>query len=345
MAVDAYLYEPVASFFYFAGPVDEFWSYLSEIEGLPDQSALVVRRRGRRTLLLNGLGGQEKRSLRLARPSSQVSLISLRPQAFQIEIDWSSIVRVVRVVGQVVDPVTLAKGGARDVQVTLSRYFARRPNPYYRFGTMEFLSRLLSSDPPLPGIEFTLLDSDRSGQAGSVGRRADRVQAAIWTSSDASAGHAIRDALIEFAADHDFIVERSGDEELGSWRQRFRLRARKAYANKKVQENLARAERRLELELLDKAAAEVDNVKADSASKLIAAIDSTSKAVVVLGQIVIVKYDGMIVVKSIDPVTAGRIEGSQTLLSDPAAVLQILSGNRSETGLVEQPNHPELEEG
>lgn len=246
--------------------------------------------------------------------------------------------------------------------------------------SMAILLDRLRAQPPLDGINFdvrdldTLLYPDRSPrfstslrpdadfEVGLLIRRSTnrdesqredalpqsstgRVQAAIWTSSDANAGQAIRAALVEFIADYDLLVERSGDEEFGSWWQRFTLRAKKAYNHDKVQENLARAERRLELELLDKHAAQVDNLKADSASKLIGAINSTNQAVVILGQIVIVKYRGTIVVKSIDPLTAAKIERSNALLTDPAAVLQILSESGGDPAAIERTHDPHLEQG
>jgi hypothetical protein len=58
-------------------------------------------------------------------------------------------------------------------------------------------------------------------------------------------------------------------------------------------------------------------MKAKSVAELMKTLGDVDEAVVVLGQLIIVKCDKRVVVKTIDPVRAAHIEKSQVLLSDP----------------------------
>lgn len=88
--------------------------------------------------------------------------------------------------------------------------------------------------------------------------------------------------------------------------------------------------RRLQIELVERKAAEVDGMKAETASKLLPALEGHDQAVIMLGRIIIVKHFDKLVVKTIDAVTAAKIERSETLLSDPEAVLRVIATVRAE---------------
>jgi hypothetical protein len=73
--------------------------------------------------------------------------------------------------------------------------------------------------------------------------------------------------------------------------------------------------RRLEIELVDRKAAEVDGIKANTVSKLLPALEKHDKVVIRLGQIVIVKCYDKLVVETIDPVTAAKLDRHKDLSS------------------------------
>lgn len=149
--------------------------------------------------------------------------------------------------------------------------------------------------------------------------------ASIWVSGDD--GSEIRNRLYDLldSEEIEFSVE-EGPPVAGSWWQKIKLQISYVWNAQIIQHRAPELERRLQLELVEKRSAEVDSIKADAAAKLLAAIDKQEQAVVVFGQIVIVKTRGTIVVKSISAVTAGRLEKDPVLLTDPEAVLAVLAG-------------------
>jgi len=82
--------------------------------------------------------------------------------------------------------------------------------------------------------------------------------------------------------------------------------------------------RHFQIGLADLEDARVNQIKTETVRQLIAAIDKNDQAVIVVGPIVIVKFDGTIIARSTDADVAARIERTKDLLSDPCAVAKII---------------------
>jgi len=150
-------------------------------------------------------------------------------------------------------------------------------------------------------------------------------QVMIYTSGTRSDGIAIRDALLALLDQCGLELEVSGPEHEGSWWQRLRFRVKQGISSDQGQEAVQKAKLAIENQLLNKTQAEIGSLKAKAAADLIMACQSSPGAVVIVDQIVLVKYQDQLVVKSVDAVTASRLEASQILLSDPQAVIALLS--------------------
>ncbi|WP_147251464.1 hypothetical protein [Blastococcus sp. TBT05-19] len=163
--------------------------------------------------------------------------------------------------------------------------------------------------------------------AASIPGDGAAIRAAIATSGGVQEGVAIRSALLSLLEEHGIEVASEGPEILGSWRQHFILRLKGAANSPAGREAIEKTRIALENAVVNHKQAEIDNLKADSASRLIAATESVDDAVIILGQILYIKHNGRIVTRSVDAVTASRIENSRVLLDDPASVLRLIAGH------------------
>lgn len=194
------------------------------------------------------------------------------------------------------------------------------------------------SQNPLQGIQYITVSNNDDGAYVTTPAVAYTVPCAVWVSGDADDGEALAFALQELLFVHGLALRPDGEPGSGSWWQRFKASVAKgaratfsAAQSEEVTSRLSEAERALKAKYLEHQTAQNDNLKADSASKVLTALAAVDDAVVVLGQLVIAKKGSRVVVKSIDPMTAAKIERTQTLLSDPEAVMKMLSVINSET--------------
>jgi len=150
------------------------------------------------------------------------------------------------------------------------------------------------------------------------------IELYIYVSGDRDQGHALRDAILELVEEDGFSVVSMGKERLGSWWQRIVVRGKRAAATPVGRDVLAKTRLALENAALNELQAKIDNLKSDSAAKLMNAAATVDEAVAILGTIVFIKYEGRIIVKSIDAVTANRIESMDDFHLRPSDVLRAL---------------------
>ena len=146
----------------------------------------------------------------------------------------------------------------------------------------------------------------------------------IWVSGDE--GFDIREALGEFAQRNGLTLQDDGPSVRGTWRQRCKLIARAVIGNEVVKEAAEELLERARIETVKKAKAQVDSINTDIVAKLISAIDKHDEAVVVFGPTIIVKHEGTMFVRSVDPVVASKLERMPVLMTNPQAMLDALSG-------------------
>jgi len=173
--------------------------------------------------------------------------------------------------------------------------------------------------PPQPDLAFELAQSLETSDVG-----VEPFSAVVWV-SDAATGNAVKAALVDMLSVYELNLVDESDEHKGSWWQRLKFQVRRVVDSQTFTSHRDEAEQRLTLELVEKTAAEVNKMKTDSAAALIAATDKSEQAVVIFGQTVIVKFNGTIIVRSVNALTAAKIERTYALLSDPEAVVRMLS--------------------
>ncbi|GII04216.1 hypothetical protein Pta02_62240 [Planobispora takensis] len=133
----------------------------------------------------------------------------------------------------------------------------------------------------------------------------------------------------------------------GSWFRELRGRFHKSDAVPTVDEALAKITRAIEMQALLKPQAEVDAAQGDAVAKMITALEKTSKAVIQIGSVMLVKFDDSIVVRNLTQLELAHWEQNPVLFRDPAAALEELqraTANdqvcRCGSGLARQLCHP-----
>jgi hypothetical protein len=288
-----------------------------------------------------------------------VTVVDMRAHRIELRIGDSTLIFSI----QVSDPVLVAEQPIQDPVAVILDFVLNAPEDYVG-PTLENWARITTDDRLLAyriRVEtgfVSRMDSDndgiidrrRFGRKGGLGRLRlenlgfikefttsgrsthtashDLGSAAIWVSGSRSQGRELADAIKELLVEYGVDLEEAGPERHGSWWQRFRMKASRLLASDEAAKRLEAVERGISAHLLEKQVAENDNLKADSVSKLMDKLDNIEKAVIILGQLVIVKHEGSLTIKSIDPLTAAKIEASEVLLSDPVQVLHILTRPR-----------------
>jgi hypothetical protein len=133
---------------------------------------------------------------------------------------------------------------------------------------------------------------------------------------------AVEAALDGVAAAFDLEIVRRLPPVIGSWFRRFKARTGRPETARTLQTRLAKVERALELQVLDRPQAEIDSAQADAVAKLLLALSSTPSALVQIGSVLLIKVDGVPVVRNLTHSELAHLARNPMLLKDPAAVLR-----------------------
>lgn len=140
--------------------------------------------------------------------------------------------------------------------------------------------------------------------------------------SDGQAHQAVEEALELLLAETS--LESYGHEEpvIGSWYRRFWVKAREETAHLNAAQIAAEVERKIRMEVFDKAQAVIDNQQATGAAALISAIQGEERACIRVGSILVIKVDGLVLVNNLTQMQLSWLERNQMLLRDPEALLK-----------------------
>lgn len=108
---------------------------------------------------------------------------------------------------------------------------------------------------------------------------------------------------------------------IGSWYRDLWARTRKQTAHLTPEQIAAELERKLRIEVFDKAQAVIDNQQATGAAALIAALQGEDRACVRVGSILVLKIDGLVLVNNLTQLQLSWLERNQALLRDPEGLL------------------------
>lgn len=146
----------------------------------------------------------------------------------------------------------------------------------------------------------------------------DIVPVSIYIAGSAKDGETLQDAIICACGLYGFELAYESTVELGSWFRRMCLRSRNFLNSSETRQRLKKLESALELEVLGKRRAEVDQTKAEAIGSIIGHIAAQSNAVVRIGSLVIVKMGDNIWAETIDEASARKLEANSTILTCPA---------------------------
>jgi hypothetical protein len=138
-------------------------------------------------------------------------------------------------------------------------------------------------------------------------------------------GHGeVESALTQLLAEVDMETYDHEPPVVGSWYRRFWARTRVGTAHLSAEQIAAEVERKIRIEVFDKAQASIDNQQATGAAALIAALQGETHACIRVGSLLVLKVDGRILVNTLTQYQLAWLERNQMLLRDPAGLLSEL---------------------
>lgn len=122
----------------------------------------------------------------------------------------------------------------------------------------------------------------------------------------------------------DYVMTDREPPQFGSWFRSSKARARDFVAHLSPEQLAAEIERKLRIEIFDKAQAAIDNQQATGAAALIAALQGEDRACIRVGSLLVIKVDGLISVNNLTQHQLAWLERNQAFLRDPKRLLEEL---------------------
>ncbi|WP_143267826.1 hypothetical protein [Amycolatopsis alba] len=146
----------------------------------------------------------------------------------------------------------------------------------------------------------------------------------IWIEDEADS-ETVQEAVRELLEESGFAVSRAYPPQVGSWRRSFVYRLRRVGTSKELRRRLDKVERGIELQLLIKNQAEVDQAQGDAVAKLLASLQNTPTALIQIGSILLVKVDGVPHVRNLTQDEIALLDSNPSLLDNPEVALSALN--------------------
>ncbi len=134
----------------------------------------------------------------------------------------------------------------------------------------------------------------------------------------------VQTALTELLHAYGLELADRDVEVRGSFFQRMRFRFRRFVSSEEVAERLHKIERGFELHLLHKQQAEIDSLQSEAVAKLLMALKDEPAALIQIGSVLLVKVDGVPVVRNLTQQELRFLERNPRLLERPAEILRSL---------------------
>ncbi len=112
------------------------------------------------------------------------------------------------------------------------------------------------------------------------------------------------------------------------WMKRVWIRTKESLSSPETQAKIEKLESALELEVVGKRRADVDETAAATISSLFDAIKDTEEAVLRVGSIIVVKNNGRVWAEKVDEIAARELELNPTILKRPEQVALFFEANR-----------------
>ncbi|MEU5152927.1 hypothetical protein [Glycomyces sp. NPDC021274] len=179
----------------------------------------------------------------------------------------------------------------------------------------------------------------RKPGAPELASRAVAFEVSIYL-GDGQEHRAVEDAVEGLLTEADIVTFGRKPPEIGSWFRRFWARTQAGTAHLSAEQVAAELERKLRIEVFDKAQAVIDNQQATGAAALIAALQGERHACIRVGSLLVLKVNGKLLVNTLTQYQLAWLERNQNLLRDPAGLLQgleTLTAEPTSNGVSELP--------
>lgn len=110
----------------------------------------------------------------------------------------------------------------------------------------------------------------------------------------------------------------------GSWYKAFTARTKDSVNSPEFKTRLKKVERALELQTMHRAQAEIDAAQGDAVAKLITSLAGSPNAIIQIGSVLLIKVDGVPVVRNLTRLELAHLEQNPALFRDPAGALHEL---------------------
>jgi hypothetical protein len=146
----------------------------------------------------------------------------------------------------------------------------------------------------------------------------------------------IIDSIISVLESLAFQKDIELPEESGSWWKRIWMKSKELATQEEIQERLIKIERIAETKLLDKPQAEANKDHAAAVATIMKSLENVNSACVQIGNILLVKHtsrnasanksakSASVMVRTLNAIEMRALERNQTLLRDPARIIQKL---------------------
>lgn len=135
------------------------------------------------------------------------------------------------------------------------------------------------------------------------------------------AAERVEAALREVMQAFDMHVAKALPPIQGSWYRGIVARTGRGHTSAEMTELLAKVERALEMPVLHRPQADIDAAQGDAVAKLITSLDATPTAIIQMGSVLLVKVDGVLMVRNLTQTELSHLEGNPGIFTDPEAVL------------------------
>ena len=134
----------------------------------------------------------------------------------------------------------------------------------------------------------------------------------------------VEQALVLVLKAFGFEVIRADSPIYGSWFRTFIGSAKELAADPEVEKRLIKIERAVEMRLLLADQAKIDAAQGDAVAKLLKSLENTQDALIQIGSVLLIKVNGVPVVRNLSQRELAYMEQNPALFRDPAATLQEL---------------------
>lgn len=180
----------------------------------------------------------------------------------------------------------------------------------------EILSAVAASDRPLTKGELDTV-------LGVQPKRQVTIPVAIYLATEDN-HETVESALMLVLNTFGFEIVRTDSPIHGSWFRTFIGSAKELAADPEVEKRLIKVERAIDMRLLLADQANIDAAQGDAVAKLLTALESTENALIQIGSVLLIKVEGVPLVRNLSQRELAYMEQNPALFRDPAATLQEL---------------------